>query len=167
MDPRPPRTPERSGAPAMCMAAGGGTDERPLVQLEGTWYTYEAGRHEAQDASSTTWALRDVSVRVDRGELVCIVGANGSGKSTLMRIMGALAYPQRGCATIADVHMDAAGNPAQAAQIHRRVPWCSKTPIDQMVTSIVADDVAFGPRTWGFRTPRSRNASTRHLPAWA
>lgn len=149
MDPRPPCTSERSGAPAMCMAAGGGTDERPLVQLEGTWYTYEAGRHEAQDASSTTWALRDVSVRVDRGELVCIVGANGSGKSTLMRIMGALAYPQRGCATIADVHVDGASNPAQTAQIHRRCAMVFQNPDDQMVTSIVVDDVAFGPENLG------------------
>lgn len=149
MDPRPPCTSERSGAPAMCMAAGSGTDKRPLVQLEGTWYAYEAGCHEAQDASDTTWALRDVSVRVDRGELVCVVGANGSGKSTLMRIMGALAYPQRGCATIADAHMDAAGNPAQAAQIHRRCAMVFQNPDDQMVTSIVADDVAFGPENLG------------------
>lgn len=149
MDPRPPCTSERSGAPAMCMAAGSGTDERPLVQLEDTWYAYEAGRPEAQDASNPTWALRDVSVRVDRGELVCIVGANGSGKSTLMRIMGALAYPQRGCATIADVPVDGAGNPARAAQIHRRCAMVFQNPDDQMVTSIVADDVAFGPENLG------------------
>ena len=149
MDPRPPCTSERSGAPAMCMAAGSGTDERPLVQLEDTWYAYEAGRPEAQDASNPTWALRDVSVRVDRGELVCIVGANGSGKSTLMRIMGALAYPQRGCATIADVPVDGAGNPARAAQVHRRCAMVFQNPDDQMVTSIVADDVAFGPENLG------------------
>ena len=149
MDPRPPCTSERSGAPAMCMAAGSGTDERPLVQLEDTWYAYEAGRPEAQDASNPTWALRDVSVRVDRGELVCIVGANGSGKSTLMRIMGALAYPQRGCATIADVPVDGAGNPARTAQVHRRCAMVFQNPDDQMVTSIVADDVAFGPENLG------------------
>lgn len=149
MDPRPPRTPERSGASAACKAVAESAGECPLVQLEGAWYTYDAGPRDAQDVHTATWALRDISLRVEQGEIVCIVGANGSGKSTLMRIMGALAYPQRGRAAIAGLSVDDTGDPALAAQIHRRCAMVFQNPDDQMVTSIVADDVAFGPENLG------------------
>jgi putative ABC transport system ATP-binding protein len=64
---------------------GGG----PLIRAEGLWRTYVMGGEEIH-------ALRDVSVSIDRGDYVAIMGPSGSGKSTLMNIIGCLDTPTRG-----------------------------------------------------------------------
>ena len=46
------------------------------------------------------WALRDVTMSVNRGEIVGIIGANGSGKSTLLRVLAGLSPPTTGSVTI-------------------------------------------------------------------
>jgi len=52
----------------------------------------QRGRTEATDV----WALRDVSVRVDRGEAVGLIGRNGSGKTTLLRLVAGIIKPTAG-----------------------------------------------------------------------
>lgn len=60
-----------------------------LIRLESIWKTYDVGDAEVH-------ALRDLSLDIERGEYVAIVGASGSGKSTLMNIVGCLDTPTRG-----------------------------------------------------------------------
>ena len=62
---------------------------QPIIAIEHVWKTYGSG-------DTTVHALRDVSVVVERGDYVAIMGASGSGKSTLMNVIGCLDLPTAG-----------------------------------------------------------------------
>lgn len=87
-------------------------------------------------------ALAGITLDIMPGEYLCVLGGNGSGKSTLVQIINALVAPIAGQAIIDG--LDAA-DPTHALAIRQRVGSVFQHPEDQMVTSIVADDVAFGP----------------------
>ncbi|MDJ1122326.1 ATP-binding cassette domain-containing protein [Olsenella sp. YH-ols2217] len=116
------------------------------LDLHGVGFSYDGGR---------TWALRDVDLAMRRGERVCLLGANGSGKSTLARVAAGLVAPDTGSVDILGVRCrDAESGIDPAAYRDARrgtrteghgVGMVFQSPDDQMVTTNVADDVAFGP----------------------
>ncbi len=91
-------------------------------------------------------ALHDICLRIEAGEHVCVLGGNGSGKSTLVQLMNALLVPCAGTATV--FGLDTA-LPDAVAPIRQQAAMVFQHPEDQMTTSIVADDVAFGPENLG------------------
>lgn len=110
-----------------------------IVEAVAAGYTYPDG----------TEALRDVDLRIARGEAVAIIGANGAGKSTLLSLLAGVMPPTRG-----SVHI--AGCPVSRqsiARIRRNVGMVFQNPDDQLFMPTVYDDVAFGPLNLGVPLP--------------
>ena len=104
-------------------------------------------------------ALDDVTLEVCRGERVCVLGANGSGKSTLASVICGLLAPDEGDVELAGHAVCTGGVPDLVAyrDARRQLGLVFQNPDDQIVTSVVADDVAFGPENLG--VPRAQIAA--------
>ncbi len=87
-------------------------------------------------------ALLDIDLRIERGEFIGIVGANGSGKSTLAKLLNVLLVPDEG-----EVYIDGklSSNPDNTWEIRQNVGLVFQNPDNQLVATLVEDDVAFGP----------------------
>jgi ABC-type lipoprotein export system ATPase subunit len=81
----------------------------------------DIGRTYARPTGGTVDALRGVSLRIDRGELVAVVGASGSGKSTLLQILGVLDRPTRGTYLLGGQDVSRLGVNEQARVRNRKI----------------------------------------------
>ncbi|KAA8826376.1 ATP-binding cassette domain-containing protein [Bifidobacterium reuteri] len=115
----------------------------PIAELRHIRFSYDHG---------ATWALDDVSLTIQPGERICLVGPNGSGKSTLARLIAGLTAPDGGDITLLGHHVfgSDSGPDADAYRAARRgIGMVFQNPEDQIVTTIVEDDIAFGPENLG------------------
>lgn len=95
------------------------------------------------------YALKNVSLEINSGEMIAIVGHNGSGKSTLAKHLNGLLLPTEG-----DVCVDGDSTRDENAlnSIRRRVGMVFQNPDNQIVTTVVEEDVGFGPENIGVPT---------------
>jgi energy-coupling factor transport system ATP-binding protein len=107
-----------------------------LIQVDQIDYTYPNG----------VQALVGVSLTIQPGEKVALVGENGSGKTTLARHLNGLLKPKSGSVRIGDWHTRQY-SPAKLAQ---RVAFVSQNPDEQLFRQRVWDEVAFGPQNLGY-----------------
>lgn len=108
-----------------------------MLELNNVSYRYEGA---AQNA------LSGVTMNIEAGEMLAIVGHNGSGKSTLAKHLNGLLLPTGGNVTIDG--MDTKNEDALLA-IRQRVGMVFQNPDNQLVTTIVEEDVGFGPENLG------------------
>ena len=91
-------------------------------------------------------ALDNISLTVREGEFLAIVGRNGSGKSTLAKLMNGLITPSEGTVTVYGYDTKESKT---IFEVRKRVGMVFQNPDNQMVASIVEDDIAFGPENIG------------------
>lgn len=90
--------------------------------------------------------LKNLSLEIHKGEFTCVLGHNGSGKSTTAKLMNALLLPVSGKVTV--YGLDTADESLEN-DIRRHIGMVFQNPDNQIVATIVEDDVAFGPENLG------------------
>jgi energy-coupling factor transport system ATP-binding protein len=125
-----------------------------MIQFENVTY-----RHPGTPSSDAP-ALDDLTVTIKRGEWVAIVGANGSGKTTFARHCNALLLPTIGKVTIAGLDTLERSN---HTRIRSQVGMVFQNPEDQIISSVIEEDCAFGPENLGIPTREIQERVSRSL----
>lgn len=107
----------------------------PQIEIEGLTFHYDPARR----------ALDEVSLTINRGEFVVLMGRNGSGKTTLARHLNGLLKPVAGVVRVEGEDT----RPRRVAELARHVGYVFQNPDHQIFAPTVADEVAFGLRVQG------------------
>lgn len=102
--------------------------------------------YEYKDEDAVVAAVKDLSLNIERGSFTVILGHNGSGKSTLAKMLNGLNKPTSG-----DIFVDGINTKDEQNEIEvkRKVGMVFQNPDNQIIASIVEEDVAFGPENLG------------------
>lgn len=117
-----------------------GPSMQKLIAVKDLTFTYGAGARNAVKALST------INLEICRGECVAVIGQNGSGKSTLAKHFNGLLLPTGGSVTVGGLSVS---DPANIREIRKKVGMVFQNPDNQLVSTVVEEDVAFGPENLG------------------
>ena len=126
----------------------------PMIKTEKLSHTYE------DENGDLVYAVKDVSLTVEEGEFVAVIGTNGSGKSTLAKHFNALLLPTSGVCEIDGMRTD---NADLIWDIRRRVGMVFQNPDNQIVAAVVEEDAAFGPENLGVPSAEIRERVDKAL----
>ena len=98
------------------------------------------------DEGMFTLALKGVDLEVKEGEFVALVGHNGSGKSTFAKLINGLSLPKEGNVYIYDMNT---ADEDKLYEIRKTAGMVFQNPDNQLVATVVDEDVAFGPENIG------------------
>lgn len=127
-----------------------------LIEIEHLSHVYHAGEEGEQTA------LDDLSLSIERGEFVAVLGSNGSGKSTLAKHLNALLLPTSGACRIDGIDTR---EEADVWRIRQKVGMVFQNPDNQLIAAVVEDDVAFGPENLGVPSAEIRRRVDEALKA--
>ena len=122
-----------------------------IIEFENVTYVYDV--EDEESAIQVFPALTDVNLTINKGEFVAVLGHNGSGKSTLAKLSNALLEPSKGRVIVKVIVPD---TEEKADEIRRIVGMVFQNPDNQIVATIVEDDVAFGPENLGIEPSEIR-----------
>ena len=114
-----------------------------FIRAENLCFSYEegAGAHPA---------VKNFSVKIEKGEYVAVLGHNGSGKSTFAKLLNMILTPTSGRLFVAGEELTGEGFDEEALfRLRRKVGMVFQNPDNQIVASVVEEDVAFGPENLG------------------
>lgn len=115
--------------------------QEPQIVFDHVSYTYQE-----EETEAVVYALKDVSLTVNKGEFLVVLGHNGSGKSTLAKLSNSIYLPSEGKVLVNGMDTSV---PENEFPIRKTVGVVFQNPDNQIVASIVEEDVAFGPENLG------------------
>ena len=119
--------------------------ERPMLRTKNVRFRY--------DPDMPQYAVDGVSMEVKRGEFVAVLGANGCGKSTLAKHFNAILLPEKGTVLVEDIDTR---EEDKLYDIRQKVGMVFQNPDNQIVATIVEEDVAFALENLGVPTDEIR-----------
>ncbi|MTK12930.1 MAG: energy-coupling factor transporter ATPase [Clostridiaceae bacterium] len=123
--------------------------EDKMVQCQNVVFKYDSNNKD-----DIKLAINDVTLEVKKGEFLVILGRNGSGKSTIAKHMNALLIPSDG-----KVYVDSLDTSVEKNiwDIRNKAGMVFQNPDNQIVATIVEEDVAFGPENLGIEPSEIRS----------
>ena len=121
-----------------------------MIKIEELTFEYLS----AEEGAEPVRALSDLSLEIEKGTFTAIIGRNGSGKSTLAKCINGLLLPTSGRVLVKG--MDTADE-EKIWDIRQTAGMVFQNPDNQLVATIVEDDVAFGPENLGLPTEEIRS----------
>jgi len=125
-----------------------------LIQVEHLSHLYH------KDMDNEYKALDDINLTIKEGEFVAIIGTNGSGKSTLAKHFNALLLPTSGICRVAGMETSAE---ADLWKIRQHIGMVFQNPDNQIVATLVEEDIAFGPENLGVPSEEIKKRVTEAL----
>lgn len=98
-------------------------------------------------SEESKYVIKNLSLSVDKGDFLCVLGENGSGKSTLSRLINGLLTPTEGDVKVFGLSVK---DKNFVKEIRKKVGIVFQNPDNQMIATIVEDDVAFAPENLGY-----------------
>ncbi len=117
-----------------------------FIETKDLVFQYGDGEDQAEEQS---YALRGVSTVIEHGEYVAVVGRNGSGKSTFAKLLNLVLEPQGGDILINGKSVCGDLTDEEIIELRRSIGMVFQNPDNQIVATIVEEDVAFGPENIG------------------
>jgi len=116
-----------------------------FIKIENLCYSYD------EDDGRNVPVLKNISLEIKKGEYIAILGHNGSGKSTLAKLLNMILSPTSGKITVdgSDI-TDSELTEDEIFALRKKVGMVFQNPDNQLVATIVEEDVAFGPENLGF-----------------
>ena len=121
------------------------SDMEPLVKLENVSFSYED-----EESENNLFAVKNLSLEINEGEFVAILGHNGSGKSTTAKLINMILTPKEGKIFIdgKDITTDSIKD-SDIFEVRKKIGMVFQNPDNQIVATVVEEDVAFGPENLG------------------
>ncbi len=121
-------------------------DEKNIIEIRDLFFSYS-------EEDEEKWILKNISLDIKKGEFVTILGHNGSGKSTLAKHLNAILIPEKGSVTVAGIDTK---DEKRLIDIRQNIGMVFQNPDNQLVATIVEEDVAFAPENLGLETEEIR-----------
>lgn len=122
-----------------------------LIEFDNVSFSYSID--EEENTASKIEVLKNLSFDIEKGSFVAVLGHNGSGKSTIAKLINGILVPQRGTITVNGITTE---NENDVFEIRKNVGMVFQNPDNQIVASIVEEDVAFGVENLGIPSAEIR-----------
>lgn len=123
-----------------------------LIKLENVDFSYVVDEEE-NGTSQKIKVLEDFNLTIEKGSFVAVLGHNGSGKSTVAKLINGILFPEKG-RVLVDNQQTADDD--SIFDIRKKVGMVFQNPDNQIVASIVEEDVAFGVENLGYSPEECR-----------